>query len=458
MNLDNIASPIRILIAGSAQSGNTWLLYLLAEAYRIEIINIPLDFDFNSGEAVPGSWVAQEHFHCKRSLIKWAKENSVHVVTPIRHPGDTLISTQKHIKSIVGLGKASKPDENLLANDLPWDSPERLEYVRNHFYHSLACSMSWIDSGQSCIIRYENLWRNAPLALKELCNQITPLSEERIHKAVRASTKEVLSSWADTHNTRFRTGSVGHWNSILPSKVLEIFAKIQPYPLFFSRMGYTLDPQDPLTREPQIYQEASSPLVGVAHFNNGALVARVMLRIYAHTCYDTSFENIEAFYTWLNSPADDDPTPNDLPLVSNLAAQLYQLQPYLSKEYPDLFEKDRARYIYLWYLQHAASEFSLSDHFIEPVRDSFIKWASQGYHEEPDNSDIKRMPMLTNIAMLVHDNSQELLQSFPDLLDEHRTMFAAWCLDSLTEVTGLPSCISDPIFESWQNLPSKVLR
>lgn len=449
------AAPIRILIAGSGQSGNTWLMYLMSEVYGLPIINLPLDYDFEGEPEISGSWIVQQHFHCKNSLLNWADRYSVRIVTPIRHPGDVLISQHNHLKHSLETGETPAAHELLLISGDTWLDENRLNYARNHFFYELACSIGWVDSGKAISVRYEDLWRDTPSATKAICKEIVPVTDEKILSALTATSKNILAKWSKTGGSRFRDGGVGRWAKELPGEVIQIFNEVQPYPIFFERLGYSLNPDDKIISAPRVYQPPPWTQLKLTGLGEAEPVYALFYRILAHVSTTRLFADSEEFYNWLNSPSDLDAFPGKLPLISNLAQQLHDLFPHISGQFPDIFRADRSRFVYLWYLKHAASERDIPERFIEPMRESFVEWAMQPY---PEHVAHPRTPSFTNLAILTHDSSQELQRTFPHPFDADRVPFAAFCVNFLPRVANLPDKVIYPIIDSWISAPHKKTR
>ena len=99
-------------------------------------------------------------------------------------------------------------------------------------------SISWIRSGRSSVVRYEDL-RIEPLkTLSTLAESIAPVSSDRIEQAIEACDIKVLRDNYAIDSRFFRRALIGEWRSVLPTHVLRRFAEEEPFRSQLSFLGY----------------------------------------------------------------------------------------------------------------------------------------------------------------------------------------------------------------------------
>ncbi len=89
---------LKILILSTAKTGNTWLRNLLSCIYRLpQIVLTAWPFDPAAFADAGPRWITHHHYPPSKALLDWINDNSIFLITTIRHPADTLISLYHHI-------------------------------------------------------------------------------------------------------------------------------------------------------------------------------------------------------------------------------------------------------------------------------------------------------------------------------------------------------------------------
>ncbi len=454
---------LKVVIASTPKTGNTWLEYLLSTIYDLPIVDLAWPFDTDTIDALGDRWVGHQHYAYNSTISKWGERENAVFITTIRHPGDVLVSLYYHVRNNHQSGGDFGPGATLLVDDDGSFSQHIVSYIANFFYIHLNTSITWIHSGKSYLIRYEDLWRDPVTTLVQLTEEIHPVTLDRIERAVEQSDIDLMRKLSGLDPKFFRQGAVGGWRRSLPLEILSLFRECNPYPAQFAAMGYTLDPLDPIIEVPAQPRHLKNPFRAVNRFDNGVPVPAVVVRLYL------SFDTHEAvsrwpdvadtrspnsFYAWLNAPADQDPHRfGDLPIVTNLGAYLYQIRPDLQKTYPDLYGKDRVDWAF-WFIRNAQKDYELSAGFTQVVQESLSTWGQTMSASDPRSDNA--LPPITNLAAYVYQTRPDVQAIFPDLYGEHRIKYLVWLFkwsdqDPKVEPALAKSTLAS--FLSWANVP-----
>ena len=239
-------------------------------------------------------------------------------------------------------------------------------------------SISWIRSGRSVVVRYEDLRVDPQKTLSILAESIAPTSTDRIVQAVAACDIKVLRDNYAIDSRFFRRALIGEWRSVLPTHVLRRFAEEEPFRSQFSFLGYELE-IDKLRANPRKQRPIASPSA-LEHFDNGVpfvpIVAEMLesvppeKRAHWRNVLDTASR--DCFFHWANAAADDDPLGSEaIPRVTNLAVFVYKQRPDLQAAFPDIFDLNRLGYA-AWFLRYAGHRYELDRSFLTPIALSWI--------------------------------------------------------------------------------------
>lgn len=365
---------LRILIVSTPKTGNTWLKNLLSHIYELPIVQIGTTFKLVEMEALGPRWVAHQHYASQGDLIAWGERRDVKFVTTVRHPGDILVSMFHHVRKFADRSGPSGRPASAMLPDGDSMGEHTASFVRDTFHKSLDISLGWMRSGKTRVVRYEDLWRDPLPALRELTASIREASLDRIERAVELCDFDLMRA-VDADPEFFRKGQVGNWKRALPEDIVRILRDTEPYPDQFAKLGYTLQPDDPLTTLPRAPRVSKNPFCDITHFDNGVPVPPVAIRCYLSldAAERGRWENLEvtqedSFYSWLNAPAEEDPRRGEeVSTVTNLANYVHRTRPDLQKAFPDPFRRDRFRFV-RWFIHNAEQRYELDEAFIEPLR------------------------------------------------------------------------------------------
>ncbi len=172
-------------------------------------------------------------------------------VTTVRHPGDALVSKFHFVRNFGSHLKFADVDRSpVMALDGDRIGENTVSYVLDGFSISLDISLGWLRSGQSLLIRYEDLKQDPVAALQELTDSISRVPRSRIERAVEKCSIDQMRKMKGADPRFFRRGEVGGWRTELPQEIIDIFRHTDPYPAQFAELGYSLDQDHPIAPLP----------------------------------------------------------------------------------------------------------------------------------------------------------------------------------------------------------------
>lgn len=382
---------LRVLIASTEKTGNTWLKLLLSHIYDLPAPYISQNFSAQEADLLGERWVTHQHFLPERRVLDWVSASNTHVLTTLRHPGDLLVSLYHyccnyadHYKDDrqISLAIAADADERRATAALPHHvvDGELIRALQDRVMCDLNISISWMLSRRSVIVRYEDLRIDPLTNLRSICAQIAAVAEDRIQEAIERCQLHVLRDNLQEDSRFFRRALIGEWRNVLPRHILRRFRDEEPFRSQFAFLGYDLgfeEREDDRFSEERRYSDQQSH---GERFDNGVVFASVLWHLLENIepnkrqrwepVLQTSSAN--SFFRWLNAPADDDLLDdNAIPRITNLAAYIYRIRPDLQAEFPDAFDADRLGYA-AWFLRYAGYAYQLDRCFLTPMALSWI--------------------------------------------------------------------------------------
>ena len=380
----------RILIAATEKTGNTWLKYLLSHIYELPTPYISQDFSEAEADSLGNRWVTHQHFLPERPLLDWAAKTQAHLVTMIRHPADILVSLYHYCcnyrRSLQGRPRRSRwrwrqtRQRDRKLPDLPHHvvDGELLRILQERIMCDVNISVSWIRSGRSSVVRYEDL-RIEPLqTLSTLAESIAPVSRDRVEQAIEACDIKVLRDNYAIDSRFFRRALIGEWRSVLPTHVLRRFAEEEPFRSQLSFLGYKVkvDKERANSRKERPIPRESAP----ERFDNGVPFVPILAELLESAPPEkrARWRNVpdtasrDCFFHWVNAPADEDTLGSEaIPRLTNLAVFVYKQRPDLQAAFPDIFDLNRLGYA-AWFLRYAGHRYELDRSFLTPIALSWI--------------------------------------------------------------------------------------
>jgi hypothetical protein len=325
----------------------------------------------------------------------------------IRHPADTLVSLYHyccnyadHYKDDAAIARALVADasERKGTADLPHHvvDGELIRTVQERIMCDLNISISWIRSGRSTLVRYEDLRVDPLTTLSDLAESIMPVSKERIQQAIDACDIKVLRDSSPVDSRFFRRALIGEWRTVLPGEVLRRFAEEEPFRSQLNFLGYEVELDE---AEPARIHRQQPPsdrrLVG-ERFDNGVPLVPILEELLQNVppairaCWEPILDTSspDCFFNWANAAAEEDVLGAEaIPRITNLAAFVHKQRPDLQTAFPDIFDLNRLGYAG-WFLRYAAHRYQLDRSFLTPIALSWI--GKPAGHEYPHSEQLIR--------------------------------------------------------------------
>jgi hypothetical protein len=434
---------VRLLILSTPKTGSTWLRHLLACIYGVPQVDFDYPFNPATADLMGPSWVSHQHFYPSPALLDWVRRSGVRLITMIRHPADVLISLYHHLHHF----KTPALDQARLRSMLHSDfdrTPILPAHPAEPFSWELGCSVAWMETGQVALVRYEDLWRDPAETLRLLVARFSTVDADRIDMAIEQCSMDLLRTLAGPHGGFFRAGRVGDWRKALRSEIVHDFGTVAPYPEIFTRLGYTLDPADPLIDAPARARPSANPFAGVTVFDNGVPVPAIAVHAFLAqpagrrrqwTPVDRTGPG--SFFAWLNEPDSSDRPESEwrLPLT-NLAMYVHRQRFDLMSAF-DLSNVGRPLFA-KWCLAYLPQEFGVDTAFLAPILEAFRTWGNQPSPYDPPRDS---SPPLTHYAILLYRTRPDLQQAFPDVIRTHRLSFLHWIVANAGSLAAPVECL-----------------
>ena len=440
---------LRLLVASTPKTGNTWVRELLACLYDLSFVGAAWPFDPDQPPLRAERWITQHHYFPTDEVLRWAEAQGVVVVTTIRHPADVLVSLYHHVHRF-----APGPVDQRVLRRMLHEDFERTDIVpeRLHrpFSHDLECSIEWLRTGASRVVRYEDLHRDPVDALSRLTQGIRPVPLDAIERAIAQCDIDLVRRVAGPVDGFYRQGRVGGWRDVLAPEVIDDLRKTAPYPAQFAALGYRMDPEAPALGGFVAARGIPNPFTAVTHFDNLVAVSPLMVRLFftvpsavSSRWLPVSRTDRDSFYAWANAPADGDRPDAAPPIVlTRLALYAYRNRIDVREAFAEITGYQRPDFAD-WFIRNAAAEFGLDPAFIAPVRASFLAWGTAPAAEDPALVRGRLpagVPLITAFAFwLFLYRRLDLQAAFPHAFGVHRRQFAEWFVRH-----GIPEMHLDP--------------
>lgn len=190
---------MRIVISAAPRSGNHWLKCLLAEIYRLEVLQGGAkpatgrrDVKTHGGvPEMPDDSIFHQHRAYNREMVEAFLAMPAKLVTIVRDPYDVFYSYHRWVQEPARVrdGALSLRDRHVghpraALAERPLQDPSVLGYLETEFENSLRRSVRWSQDPDVLVVRYEDLHADARGTLKRLTDGIRPVSLGRIDDAI----------------------------------------------------------------------------------------------------------------------------------------------------------------------------------------------------------------------------------------------------------------------------------
>jgi hypothetical protein len=256
---------------------------------------------------------------------------------------------------------------------------ELIRTLQERIMCDLNISISWIRSGRSTLVRYEDLRAEALTTLSGLTASIMPVSRDRIQQATDACAIEVLRDSYAIDSRFFRRALIGEWRSALPVEVLRRFAEEEPFRSQLAFLGYEVE-LDAVAPPQRVLRGQTPDQASGECFDNGVPFVPILTELLQSVAPEkrASWEPIldtsstDCFFHWANAAAEEDVFgPEGIPLITNLATFIHKQRPDLQTAFPDIFDLNRLGYA-AWFLRYAGHRYQLDRSFLTPIALSWI--------------------------------------------------------------------------------------
>ena len=222
---------MRIAIMSAPRSGNHWIKCLLGTIYGLEELR-GKQKPGSKGKLVreamvegsfPDNTILHQHSSYNRKLARELRNAPAFIVTIIRDPYDVFVSYHRWVQEPEREGRKGSEDHprnQMLGRAL--DEPEVLTYLANEYGAVLRRAVNWSTSGESIVVRYEDLHEDPVAALRAVTARIEPVSDERIQAAIDACS---IDTMRQSMGHTVKSGRVGDSKQKLTEAHLEVFRK-----------------------------------------------------------------------------------------------------------------------------------------------------------------------------------------------------------------------------------------
>jgi hypothetical protein len=102
--MQSVPETLKILIVGTPRTGNTWIKYCLSLIYDLRVVDFSppefwRPFDAHPYDQLGRRWIAHQHLPPLESLVRWARDRGLVLITTIQHPADTLVSLYHYVRN-----------------------------------------------------------------------------------------------------------------------------------------------------------------------------------------------------------------------------------------------------------------------------------------------------------------------------------------------------------------------
>jgi Sulfotransferase domain len=221
---------LRVLVVGPPKTGNVWIKCLLAHVYGLRWLDYAgpderspasLARWVERGGFAPGT-IFHRHYAYSPELVATVRGAHGHLVTMVRDPYDLFVSSYYHLQKRPSfLQRAGERQAEVIGK--PLDHPDVLRYLERGFQRTLRRAVDWVESGDSVVVRYEDLHRDPVGELARVTDLIRPADRGEIERAVEACRAETMRSMSRTLAQHVRAATVGDSQQRLGPAHLAIF-------------------------------------------------------------------------------------------------------------------------------------------------------------------------------------------------------------------------------------------
>ena len=222
---------MKVLIAGPPKTGNVWIEAILADVYGLEIVNAPyIPWDpaslreFVAMGLFREHMIFHQHFDTDPMVLEAVQRANCSVVTPIRNPYDTFVSLYHYMQRFGDAFGREWVAESVLANR-PIDDPAAIDFIPTVFRSRVQMGVDWIETGQSLVVRYEQLQSDPVATVRAVTDAVGPVGDETIAAAVENNGADAMRARDELYARHIRVAQTGDWRNHLNERHLLAFRR-----------------------------------------------------------------------------------------------------------------------------------------------------------------------------------------------------------------------------------------
>jgi hypothetical protein len=240
---------MRVLIAAPPKTGNVWFEKLVSLAFDLKWVRTapPYDYwatrdaaplvDFIKDGAYPDGSVFHQHYWPSDQFLRIARDQGIFLVTTLRDPYDQFVSWYFYIQNFAEAFVAAR-DPGQRAIGKPIDHPDVLDLLANEFGAFLDQGIAWLHSGQSLVVRYEDLQAGAEAALTAAQRYFGVAPAMDLAQAAAGASAAAMRREDAALARHIRTGRSGGWRDALSDVHLDILRRQHAERI--ARLGYAV--------------------------------------------------------------------------------------------------------------------------------------------------------------------------------------------------------------------------
>jgi Sulfotransferase domain len=238
---------MRLLIAAPPKTGNVWLEKLCSVAFGLRwLTEVPaldywngtnpdgLDGFLESGR-FPETTVCHQHYWPSAALFALANTWDIRIATTLRDPYDQFVSWYWYVQRFQEPFIAARdPSAAMIGKSI--DDETVVDFLVSRFGRVLDQGVAWLESGQSLVVRYEDLHERPAEILDRAESQFEWTPMKAADEAILGASAEKLRQESPSLRLHVRAARVGDWKNHLTDAHLRAFR--QHHRSRIDRLGY----------------------------------------------------------------------------------------------------------------------------------------------------------------------------------------------------------------------------
>jgi len=222
---------MRVVISSAPKSGNRWLKCLLRQIYDLQALHgrekpptQPEAFHAWADTSFPEGAIFHQHCRFSPALCDAIDAVPAFSASIVRDPYDVFLSyyywVQEQARHRPDRG-GQRPKDDLAGKALA--DPAVLSFLADHFGANLQRALGWLQSGRAVIVRYEGLKRDPLAELTVATNNLGPVPEATIARAIETCRAENMRQMGKQKQWQVSDAQLGATREGLQEAHLAIF-------------------------------------------------------------------------------------------------------------------------------------------------------------------------------------------------------------------------------------------